>query len=185
MSHIDVREILKESMPVLSICAVISIFSGLFLSRNEELLKFLPGLLIILPSFMGINGNISSVISSRLSSSLHMGLIKPDFKRSRTLERNVHSMLIVSLVAFPILGFVAAIVNSFLGVSVTNLLFFPLITLAAGMTTALILMFISIFFSYVTYRNGLDPDNVVVPILTTVGDLVSISTLLIITGLVL
>ena len=53
------------------------------------------------------------------------------------------------------------------------------------MLTVLILIFVSMLFSYLTFRKGLDPDNVVVPILTTIGDLVGISVLLIIMGLVI
>ena len=56
--------------------------------------------------------------------------------------------------------------------------------LAAGMVTILMLIFISIMFSLLTFRRGLDPDNVVVPLLTTIGDLIGISTLLLITGMV-
>ncbi len=97
---IDTKEVIEESLPVLSICAAISILSGLFLGKNEELLRMLPGILIIVPSFMAINGNISSVMTSRLSSALHMGLVKPHFRRSKLLERNIHAMLIVAVISF-------------------------------------------------------------------------------------
>ncbi len=185
MSYVNVREIFKESIPVLTLCAAISIFSGFFLSKNEAMLKFLPGMLIIIPSFIAINGNISSVITSRLSSALHMGLIKPNFRRTKLLQRNVYSMMFVSLVSFPILGFVAGALNFLLGASSVSFILFPLVTFTAGMITVLILIFISMLFSYLTYRRGLDPDNVVVPLLTTTGDFVGISMLLIITGLVI
>jgi mgtE-like transporter len=181
---ISAKEHIRESVPVLSACAVISIFSGLFMSRNEELLRLLPGILVVLPSFMGINGNISSVVTSRLSSALHMGLIRPDFRRTKVLTNNVYSMVIVALVAFPVLGLVAGLINSFLSGWSVNILLFPLITLTAGMTTVLILMFISMLSSYLTYRHGLDPDDIVVPLLTTIGDFVGIALLLLVTGMV-
>ena len=181
----NAKDILKESVPVMSVCAVISIFSGLFMSKNEELLRFLPGLLVVLPPFMSINGNISSVLTSRLSSALHMGLIRPDFKRTNVLSRNMHSMVIVALVSFPVLGFVAGMINAFFGASGMNFMLFPLLLLTAGMTTVLILLFTSMAFSYMTYRRGLDPDDVVIPALTTVGDFVGIAVLLTITGLVI
>ena len=43
------KQVLMESIPVMTIAAGISVFSGLFLSRNEELLRYLPGILIVLP----------------------------------------------------------------------------------------------------------------------------------------
>ncbi|MBN2330923.1 MAG: magnesium transporter [Candidatus Aenigmarchaeota archaeon] len=185
MSYLDVREIFEESIPVLTLTAAISIFSGFFLNNNEEVLKFLPGLLIIIPSFIAINGNISSVMTSRLSSALHMGLIKPDFRRTSLLMRNFYSMIFISLVSFPVLGLIAGGLNVLFGGGAECMLAFLLITFAAGMTTALVLIFVSMLFSYLTYRRGLDPDNVVIPLLTTIGDLVGISVLLIVTGLVI
>lgn len=185
MSYLNVKEIFKESVPVLTLTAAISIVSGLFLNNNEDVFKFLPGLLIIIPSFIAINGNISSVMTSRLSSALHMGLIKPNFRRTHLLMRNFYSMVFISLVAFPVLGVFAGALNIMFGGGAEYMMIFPLITFAAGMSTALILIFVSMIFSYLTYRKGLDPDNVVIPLLTTIGDLVGISVLLIITGLVI
>lgn len=184
-SQIHSKEILKESIPVLMFCAAISVFSGLSLSRNEEILKFLPGILLIVPAFMSINGNISSIITSRLSSALHMGLIKPNFRRTHLLMKNFYSMLIISFITFPILGFVAGFFNIIFSGSDLGLIFFPLITLLSGMITISSLMFLSIFVSYMTYRKGLDPDNVVVPFLTTVGDFIGITVLLLVTALVI
>jgi mgtE-like transporter len=185
MSYLHVREVFRESVPVLTLTAAISIFSGFFLNANEEVLNFLPGLLIIIPSFIAVNGNISSVMTSRLSSALHMGLIKPNFRRTHLLMRNFYSMIFISLVSFPILGLIAGAMNVLFGGGAAGIMVFPLVIFTAGMTTVLILIFVSMLFSYLTYRKGLDPDNVVVPLLTTIGDLVGISVLLITTGLVI
>ncbi len=182
---IDARAIYKESIPVLSVCAMISVFSGLFLGNNEDLLKMLPGILVIVPSFNAINGNVSSVIASRLSSALHMGLIKPDFRRSKTLESNVYAMAITSVLSFFMLGLAAAALNSFFGGEAESFFLFPVVTFFSGLVTISVLILLAIFASYMIYRNGIDPDNVVVPILTTVGDFMGIGVLLLITGMVL
>ena len=182
---INRKEVLEESLPILSLTAAISILSGLFLGNNENLLRSLPGILVIVPSFMSVNGNISSVVSSRLSSALHMGLVKPHFRRSKVLGETIHSMLLVSVIAFTVLGLAAAVVNSLFGAEYVAFALFPLITLTAGLITVLILMLGSIFTSYMVYRHGIDPDNVVVPILTTVGDFVGISVLLLVTVVII
>jgi len=177
---INTREILQESMPVLFLCAGISVLSGMFLGRNIELLRMLPGIVIILPAFNAVNGNIASVMSSRLSSALHAGLVKPRFTGSRLLSENVYSMLLVAVASFLVLGGAAAALDSLMGSEDVNLIVFPFVTLTAGLITALILILLSIFSSYLTYRHGVDPDNVVVPALTTIGDLVGISSLLLV-----
>ncbi|MCK4823464.1 magnesium transporter, partial [bacterium] len=90
-----------------------------------------------------------------------------------------------AVVSFFMLGLAAAMINNFLGAAVINFMIFPVITLTAGLITVMVLMFGSIFTSYLIYRHGLDPDNVVVPILTTVGDFVGILVLLLITAAVI
>jgi mgtE-like transporter len=114
-----------------------------------------------------------------------MGLLKPDFRRSEILGTNIHAMLIVSVIAFLLLGIAAATVNGLMEAEAGNFMMFPLITLTAGLVTVMLLMISSIFTSYLIYRHGLDPDNVVVPILTTVGDFVGISVLLLMTGVII
>ncbi len=177
---INAKEVIEESLPVLTVCAAISIMSGMFLGNNQELLKALPGLLIIVPSFNAVNGNISSVMASRISSGLHMGLIKPRLHESGMLRTNVLAMTFVAAVSFLLLGLVAAGINSYAGIEMANFIVFPSITFTAGILTVVMLMAGSIFTSYLIYRHGIDPDNVVVPILTTIGDFVGISMLLLI-----
>jgi mgtE-like transporter len=182
---IDTKEIFKESVPVLSVCAAISVFSGVFLGDSKALLEMLPGLIIIVPSFMAINGNVSSVMASRLSSALHMGLIKPDFRHTEELESNVKAMLLVSVTSFIILGLAGGTLNVFFGATEESILLFTFVTIAAGLITVAVLMILAVISSYVIYRNGIDPDNIVVPLLTTIGDFVGIVVLLLITGMVI
>jgi len=182
---IDVKEVLEESLPVLTICAAISVLSGAFLGDNQELFRTLPGILVIVPSFIAVNGNISSVMSSRLSSALHTGLIKPHFRGKGVLRVNIFSMILIASVVFTVLGFVGGAINYAISGEAFSVEVFPMITLVAGLVTVSILLVGSILTSYLTYRRGLDPDNVVVPILTTVGDFVGIVVLLLIAGVVI
>ena len=51
---------------------------------------------------------------------------------------------------------------------------FPFIILIAGFLTTVVLSIMSVVFSYVSYSKGIDPDNWVIPILTSTGDFMGI-----------
>jgi mgtE-like transporter len=174
----SMKNIMKESLPMLLIAGAVSMCAGLILHNNNDVLFALPGILAIIPSFNNMGGSITSVLSCRLSSALHLGMINSKLKKTKTLERNVAATFIISIVSFFVLGFVAWGFNTMLGLKTLGAAVFPLVTLTAGLVTVAILSVLSIIFSYVSYSKGIDPDNWVIPILTSIGDFIGVLLLL-------
>lgn len=170
----SMKTILKESFPMLLVAGAISVLAGLILHNNGEILFTLPGILVIIPPFNNMGGSVTSVLSCRLSSALHLGMINPKIKKTKTLERNIIATLIISVISFTALGLIAWGFNTLLGLRGLDILMFPVVTLAAGITTVAILSALSVVFSYVSYSRGIDPDNWVIPLLTSVGDFVGL-----------
>jgi len=67
---------LKQSIIVLLISSITAIIAGLFLGYSKEILLILPGLIILLPGAIDMRGSIFAALGSRLSSSLHLGLVE-------------------------------------------------------------------------------------------------------------
>lgn len=176
----SMKTILKQSIPVLMLAGMVSVFAGLVLHNNGDILFMLPGILAIIPSFNNMGGSVASVLCCRLSSALHLGMIHPKLKKTKTLQRNITATLIIAFVSFLALGLAAAGFNALLGLRSLDFITFPLVTLAAGFSTILILVVISVVFSYMSYSRGIDPDNVVIPILTSIGDFVGLMLLFVI-----
>ena len=179
----SVKTILKESFPILIIGAAISIGAGLILNTNNELLFTLPGILVVIPAFINMNGSILSILSSRISSALHMGTINPKLKRTKTLSKNLFITAFDAFISFLLLGFIAGAFNLFLGIPSIDFWIFPFITLIAGLISIALLSALSIVFSYVSYSRGIDPDNWVIPALTNIGDFVGVLLLFLVLGL--
>ena len=156
----SIKTILKESFPVLVIGAAISIGAGLILNSNNELLFALPGLLVVIPAFINMNGSILSILSSRISSALHMGLIKPKLKTTKTLNKNLIITAFDSFVSFLLLGFIAGGFNIFFGIPTVDFWIFPFITLTAGLISITLLSVLSITFSYVSLLALLVPSSI-------------------------
>lgn len=170
----SMKTIIRQSLPVLLLAGALSIAAGLVLHNNSEMLFALPGILAIVPSFNNTGGSVTAILSCRLSSALHMGLIHPKIKRTKTLQRNIIATLIIAVLSFLALGFIAAGLNMVIGLGSINMISFMIIVLIAGFLTVLILLTLSVILSYATYSRGIDPDNMVIPILTSVGDLIGV-----------
>jgi len=172
------KHIIKESIPVLIISILITICAGIILNSSEHLLTAIPGIIIMVPAFINMSGSLMSVLASRLSSALHMGTIHPKLHRTKTLDRNIIAMVIISLVSFLFLGLVGGVLMSLFGLANANILLIAFMIFIAGIITSLLLMSFTIIMSYYLFKKGDDPDNWVIPILTSGSDLIGIILLL-------
>lgn len=182
------RSILKQSVPVLVLTTLGGVVAGLFLKGMENELNMVPGLLILLPAILGMRGNISGALGSRLSSALHLGLIKPELKMNETLRTNIVVSLILNITMSLLLGVVAYYAYLFFGFQnemQASIIHLTLISLIAGTLAGLLMTALSISIAILTYSKGLDPDNILAPSLATVGDILTVLCLLIATRIVI
>lgn len=155
------------------------LMAGLLLASSVGMIELVPGLLILLPGFMELRGNISGALSARLSTALHLGTIKPKVlhRRGKPIIRdNIVASFILVLVVSAVLGFVATGVSYFLfGVNKLTLVY---ISVTAALISNIVLLPSTIMFCFLIFRHKMDPDNVMGPYVTTVGDVVSVLSLL-------
>jgi len=174
------KRVIKESFPILLLCTIGGVIAGLVLRNMEDELVKIPGILILLPAILGMRGNVSGALGSRLASTLHLGLIKPELKGSKILYENYLAAMILNIVMSFLLGIIAYYAYLLSGfrepVSIIQL---TLISLVAGTLSGIIMTIFTILLAIYTYSKGLDPDNVLMPSLSTVGDIITVFCLLI------
>ncbi|MBN2013883.1 MAG: magnesium transporter [Candidatus Altiarchaeota archaeon] len=171
----DVRRILIESIPIQIICVVGGIGAGVILTGMEHDLLGIPGLLILLPASLGMRGNISGALGSRLASGLHLGLIEPEIRWGKPLSDNVWSAMFLNVLMALISGIIACIAYEITNVEThANVIQLTLISLIAGTIAGLFLTALSVYLAIATYSKGFDPDNVLMPALSTVGDVITV-----------
>ncbi len=168
-------DMVKQSLPFLIICGIGEVFAGTVFGYMKDLFIEYPGLIVVLPAVIGMRGNIVTTLGSRMGSSIHLGLIDPNnvMKNPETRE-NIKATLILSLVMASITSFVAYSSSISAGVDTISLPSLFLVTVVSSLISALILVGITIGILIITFARGLDPDNVTAPILTTVGDIITI-----------
>ena len=152
------------------------ILAGALLASFTEQIDLIPGLFILLPGFLELRGNISGTLSSRMSSALHLGKMKPRIKGNKLLADNVLSSAILVLVVSTILGLLAYGFGA-LAFGIYNFAIIPLSVFAAVISSVIQLP-ATILFCFYLFKKGYDPDNIMGPYITTLGDVVSVFSIL-------
>ena len=179
-----VKRILWESLPTLMLVTVITVFAG-FLLNSALSFGDVVGILIITPAIIGTGGDIGTSFGARITTQLHSGLIEPRFRRYKLVYINFIALLACGILVSVLIGFtgygVGALLETYftasLGLSLGDYL---LIALAAGAIEYFAILVISLLIAFISYRRGLDPDNLVAPIVTTIADLIGIAAIFLI-----
>jgi len=148
------------------------LLAGTLLAFITNKIELIPALLIFLPGFLEMRGNISGSLSARLSSALFLGATKPKIRKNRILRGNVAAALFLVLLVSVILGMAAFFMNMvFFGIFDYRIIYIAFI---AGMLSNVIELPLAVFTTFWLFRHGHDPNNIMGPYITTTGDISSV-----------
>ena len=186
MSYYKVKDILRESLPLLTICILLEILVGQMLEGSMKDFSDMPILLAVIPVVNGVGGNIGSVLGSRLTSGMHLGSMRASFS-DKKLMKNVGYSLLMGVVAYSVLCTALWSLHFMLGTRDMGIGFLQLavIMIGAGMMMVASLSVIAVVSASQSFKRGVDPDNVVTPSVTTSGDMLGILFLLLMVVIVI
>ena len=170
--YASVSSIVREALPFEIIATIGGVVAGLIFSGMTNELQLIPGLIVITPAVLGMRGNISCTLGSRLGSAIHMGLITR-IDDNPELINNVAGSLLLSFILSIVLGILGHYVTLALGLESAGAFMLVLIAVIAGVTSGIILAVVAVLLALGMFRFGFDPDNVVTPAIATIGDIVS------------
>lgn len=174
----ETNRILKQSTPVLLLCSLLGGTAGAILNSAVETLLTNPSLLTLLPLFSGESGSLISILGARLSSGLHSGLVEPFNKPEGEALHNFMISFILAIIVFPVIGILAETSSHILDVVGVGFVNIVEISTLSGIILVAVMVIIVYYVSITSYNNNLDPDNIVIPISTSITD--SISSLILI-----
>ncbi len=180
VEHASALDVYREALPVILVSLVAGLFAGTMLGTDamRSGIERVPGILILLPAFLATRGGVYGSLGSRLSSALHQGLIEPRFEGSPHLRNAILASFVNGMVVSVAIAFVAYLVLRVLGRS-GSLLELVGIMIVAGFLSALLMLSVLISVVFLGYRRGYDPDNLVGPVVTTLGDVFGVLFLLV------
>ena len=165
--HKELADIFKSQLASLTL----EMFAGVLLAISLDKILLIPSILILLPGFMEMRGNISGTMSARISSGLILGEVKPKWRKNKILKGNVLASFILVVVDSLILGVVAWAITLFIfGVSSMTVIW---IALAAGILSNALQVPIVTYMTFWFFKKGHDPNDVMGPYITAIGDLLS------------
>lgn len=182
--YASISSIVGEALPFEIIATIGGVAAGIILSGMTEELKLIPGLIVIAPAVLGMRGNISCTLGSRLGSAIHMGLITK-IENNPELTNNVFGSLLLSFIFSVVLGVLGHYVTLALGLESAGALTLTVIAVITGVSSGVILAIVAVLLALGMFRFGFDPDNVVTPAIATIGDIVSMFMLFIAAKVVL
>ncbi len=179
----EAKRVIIQSLPVLPICLILEIGVGIVIQRQQDSLVMYSVLLIMLPAFLNQGNALSGMLTSRLSSMLHLGTLNPAMVPRKPALENFGIMYFCAVVTFFYIGLVSFGSAVLLGGSDNLGLFTSIcIIMIAGLLATTILNFLSYYVAILATRFGLDPDDHCIPITSSTMDLLGSLTLMTVIG---
>lgn len=164
------KSIISQSVPVLLLCSIFGTSAGSILNSKLSTILDNPSILALVPLFSGESGDLVSILGARLSSGLHSGIIPATLIPRKGALHNFGIILILSIIIYPVIGVLAHLVSAALGLPTIPIHKMLLISALAGYLLTPFLLILGFYLNSLSYRRELDPDNVVVPLSTSLTD---------------
>ncbi|GAB3667742.1 magnesium transporter [Halopiger thermotolerans] len=178
--HDSAVDVYRQALPVILVSLVAGLFAGTLLGTEtmREGIESVPGLLLLLPAFLATRGGVYGSLGARLSSGLHQGVIDPRFEWNGPLRNAIIASFLNGMIVSVFIAVLTWLVLLVLGRG-GSLLELVIILFVAALLSAFAMLGVLLTVIFKGYRRGLDPDNVIGPVVTTVGDVFGVAFLLV------
>jgi mgtE-like transporter len=167
---------IKEGATVVVTSSVFGSLNGAFLSgMSAELLRY-PGVMVLYPGLTNALGNIGAIIGSTTTTNLALGYIR-DLRDE--VKASISTIMQVEGVALLIHGFFGLVTYLIVKPSVKAADLASLISVAvlSNLISFIPIALVALAVAHAAYKRGLNPDNVAIPVITTVADTAATLTL--------
>jgi mgtE-like transporter len=178
------RRTLRQGLVALVLSTLASFLAGLTLAAITGTLEELPGLFILIPASVGMRGVISGATGARLGTSIAAGLFEVSWRRGGVLRHNAIVGLVLTLASSLYVAVLARLSALVFGEPSIPLPDLVTISVVGGTLGAALVLVATIVLAVVSFRRGYDLDAVGTPIITAIGDMVTLPSLFLATFLV-
>jgi mgtE-like transporter len=168
------KRVIRESVAVLVVFGAVDLIAGLVVEARLHRFLVFPALLVLVPPFLESAGALGGILSSRLSSKLHLGVLSPRGWPEAVAGLDATIIFLFAVFMFALRGAAAALIAEVMNLASPGIVVMVGVSLVAGMLATLLVIVISYYTSVATYRLGLDPDNHGIPIISSTMDLLGV-----------
>ncbi|MGQ9538789.1 MAG: magnesium transporter [Candidatus Bathycorpusculaceae bacterium] len=167
---------IKESFATLVLVAFIVNVTGTVLNRISAIVEGRREIYSVYPALIDTVGDVGSVVGSTATTKLALGLLRPTFSNMRGHSKQIFAAWTASVIMFLLFSALSLSINNLL--SISTFLVFTALLLATNFFAVSAIILISYAIAILTFQKGLDPDNFVIPIESSIADIITTIALL-------
>jgi mgtE-like transporter len=178
------RRTMKQGFVAVCIASLTSLIAGVTLAGMSGRIEAVEGLFILIPVSIGMRGNIFGALAARLGTSIHSGLFEVSNDRGGMLRQNIYAATLLTMGTSATMGVLGRAIGGLLGLDTVSMWDFVLIAVVGGLLSSAVVLAVTIYLSITSYKRGWDLDSVGSPLITAIGDVVTLPFLLLASYLV-
>lgn len=164
----EFRRVLKESLPTMLLVAFMVNITGTLLKGISSIVDGERQIYTVYPAMIDMMGDASLVVGSAATVKLTLGVLSPSLRSIKNHAKNIFSAWASTIILFVVVGVLALTFDGVLNLpNLTNLLAILLISNVIAFTLNVVA---SYGISILTFKRGLDPDNFVIPLQSSLAD---------------
>jgi mgtE-like transporter len=171
------RRTLQQGVAALALSTAAGFVAGLILGSITGTLELLPGLLVLIPASVGMRGMIFGAMGARLGTGIAAGVFEPTLRRGSLLGQNVEVAIISAVLSSFYLAGMAKLVASSFGEDTISFWDLVTISVVGGVIASAVILVVTVVLSVQSFRRGWDLDAVSTPMVTAIGDMVTLPAL--------
>lgn len=152
---------------------VVGIAAGTVIAYNIGVFNRFPWAMAVYPPILSARGVIGGLFCGRLSTGLHLGIVKPSFfGNTKSFNLLFRAIVVLTLEASILMSLIASLfASSYMSITSMDVLNILVVTVATMAFALIIISPLSMVTSFISFKHGLDPDIILYPIESTVADL--------------
>ncbi|MDH5374780.1 MAG: magnesium transporter [Candidatus Bathyarchaeota archaeon] len=168
---------IKESFLTLVFLAFIVNVTGTVLKGISEIVGRRKEIYTVYPALIDTVGDVGSVVGSTATTKLALGLLKPSFHAMRNHATRISATWTASVIMFILYSIVSLFTQGIF--TLHAFLRFASLLLITNIIAVSAIVLISYAVAILTFKRGLDPDNFVIPIASSLADSITSIALLV------
>jgi mgtE-like transporter len=168
------RRTMRQGFVAVLIASLTSLGAGLVLAAMDHRIDVVDGLFILIPVSIGMRGNIFGALAARLGTSIHSGLFEVSRNKEGNLYQNIYAATLLTIGTSVTMGLLARAIAGLIHLDTVSVWDFILIALIGGLLSSTVVLAVTVVLSVQSFHRGWDLDSVGAPLITAMGDVVTL-----------
>ncbi|MCW3995693.1 MAG: magnesium transporter [Candidatus Bathyarchaeota archaeon] len=149
------------------------LIAGFMIAVQLGVFQLSPWALALYPAVISVKGVVTGLLTGRLSTALHLGTMSPNFLgNTKSFYKLIGAMIVLTLATSATISVISMVFGTFFwGITLAD--FAAILTvMVATLSLGLLITLITVQFTFLSFKRGLDPDTIVYPAVSTLADIV-------------